>query len=207
VDAGLPVTTTDLPTAVAGPGWVEDRAGVMPGPAVVGVDLCDAANWPPDAVETLAACRRLPDADVRVRLPDRPRDELALELPRGWLGYEVADLGPRPFLHQLDFYLHFPPVPTAEHYSRPALEAAAMGCVVVMPERFAAFYGDAAVYAEPAEAGPLIARYRADPALFAEQSRRARAVVAKAHDPGILVERIMAMLPVTASATAALPMM
>lgn len=205
--AGLRVTATDLPTAVAGPGWVEDRAGVSPGPAVVGVDLCDAASWPPDVAETLAVCRGLPDADVRVRLPDRPRDELAVELPRGWLAYEVADLVPRPFLHQLDFYLHFPPVPAAEHYSRPALEAAAVGCVVIMPERFAAFYGDAAVYAEPAEVEPLIACYRADPTLFAEQSRRARAVVAKAHDPDILVERIMAMLPVTAPATVALPMM
>jgi len=207
VDAGLPVTGTDLPTAVAGPGWVEDRAGVGAGPTVVGVDLCDAANWPPDAAETLAVCRRLPGADVRVRLPDRPRDELTVELPRGWLGYEVADLGPWPFLHQLDFYLHFPPESAAEHFCRPALEAAASGCVVVTPERFAGFYGDAAVYAEPGEIGPLIARYRADPALFAEQSRRARAVVAKAHDPGILVERIMARLPVTAPATAALPMM
>ena len=207
VDAGLAVTPTDLPTAVAGPGWVGDRAGVAPGPAVAGVDLCDAANWPDDIAGTLAVCRRLPGADVRVRLPDRPRDELGVELPRGWLGFEAADLGPRPFLHQLDFYLHFPPESAAEHYSRPALEAAAMGCVVVMPERFAGFYGDAAVYAEPAEAGPLIARYRADPTLVAEQSRRARAVVAKAHDPGILVERIMAMLPVTAPATAALPMM
>ena len=56
---------------------------------------------------------------------------------RAWLGYEAADLGPRPFLHQLDFYLHFPPPRGAEWYSRPALEAAAMGCVVVMPERYA----------------------------------------------------------------------
>ncbi|MGX6604147.1 glycosyltransferase [Micromonosporaceae bacterium Da 78-11] len=206
VDALVNLAEADLPTAVAAPGWVDERTGVVTGPAVAGTDLCDAAAWPPDLVDQLAACRRLPDADLRVRLPDRPDGELTVRLPHTWLGYQAADLGPRPFLHQLDFYLHFPPDKAAEWYSRPALEAAAMGCVVVMPERFAGFYGDAAVYAEPAELAPLIARYRADPALFAEQSRRGRAVVANAHDPVLLVERIMALLPVTAATTPALPM-
>jgi hypothetical protein len=81
-----------------------------------------------------------------------------------------------------------------------------MGCVVVMPERYAGFYGDAAVYCGRFEVGPLIARYRADPALFAEQSRRARQAVADAHDPARFVDRIMALLPVTTAATPALPM-
>jgi hypothetical protein len=80
-----------------------------------------------------------------------------------------------------------------------------MGCVVVMPERYAGLYGDAAVYCGRSEVAPLVARYRGDPALFAEQSRRGRAVVARAHDPVQVVERIMEWLPVTALAAAALP--
>ncbi len=196
----------DLPAAVAAAGRVADRTGAAPGPAVVGTDLCDAANWPGDAADSLAVLRRLTDADVRVRLPDRPRGEFGVALGRTWVGFEAADLAPRPFLHQLDFYLHFPPVEAAEWYSRPALEAAATGCVVVMPERYAGFYGDAAVYCGRSEVAPLIARFRADPALFAEQSRRARQVVAAAHNPARLVERILEWRPVTAAATPALPM-
>ena len=213
VDAGLDVAERDLPTALAPPGWVADRTAATPGVAVAGVDLCDAADWPSDVADLLAVGARLPDADIRVRLPDRPRDEPAVELPGGWLGFPAADLEPRPFLHQLDFYLHFPAESAAGHYSRPALEAAAMGCVVVMPERFAGFYGDAAVYCAPDEVGPLVARYRADPVLFAEQSRRARTVVAKVHDPAVFVEHITALLAavpsadaVTVGAEAALPM-
>jgi O-antigen biosynthesis protein len=80
-------------------------------------------------------------------------------------------------------------------FSRPALEAAGLGCVVVLPERFAALYGDAAVYAEPDEAAAAIERYRADSERYAEQSRRARAVVAKAHHPGLFVDRIRKWLP------------
>ncbi|MEU4241648.1 glycosyltransferase family A protein [Actinoplanes sp. NPDC026619] len=229
---GVTLADRDLPTVLAAPGWVADRVGVSAGgPAIAGTDLCDAAAWPPDLEATLAACRRLPEVDVRVRLPDRPRTEPAKSgsanfgpansgqansgqadpgpmalLPRTWLGYEAADLGPRPFLHQLDFYLHFPPPESAEWYSRPALEAAAMGCVVVMPERYAGLYGDAAVYCGRSEIGPLIDRYRADPALYAEQSRRAREVVARVCDPALFVERIMELSPVTAATTDALPM-
>jgi hypothetical protein len=194
----------DFPTALAPGGWVAERTGAAAGPALAGTDLCDAANWPPDIGESLSVCRRLPDADLRIRLPDRPRGAVEAPLRRTWLGYEASDLGPRAFLHQLDFYLHFPPPESAEWYSRPAMEAAAMGCVVVMPERYAGLYGDAAVYCGRSEVAPLIDRYRADPALFAEQSRRARSVVARAHDPAVLVERIMEMLPVTAVARPAL---
>ena len=205
LDGALAVAEPDFPTAVGSPGWVEPRTAAQPGPAVAGTDLCDAAAWPPDLTDSLAGCRRL-DADIRIRLPHRPRAEVTFELPGAWLGYDVADIEPAPYLHQIDFYLHFPPEASAEWYSRPALEAAAMGCVVVMPERYAALYGDAAVYCEPDEAGALITRYRADPALFAEQSRRARTVVARAHDPARSVERILGWLPVTSNATAALPM-
>ena len=204
--AALPLAERDFPTAVAAPGWVERRSGAAPGPPVAGVDLCDAAAWPSDVAGTLAVCRRLPEADVRVRLPDRPRSGVIVELPRAWLGYEAADVDAGPFLHQLDFYLHFPPREGAEWYSRPALEAAAMGCVVVTPERYAGLYGDTAVYCGQSEVEPLLARYRADRALFAEQSRRAREVTGRAHDPARLVERIIDLLPVTAAATAALPM-
>ncbi|WP_250027294.1 glycosyltransferase [Paractinoplanes maris] len=182
----------DLPVTLATGGWVADRTR---GSAIVGTDLCDAANWPPDAADSLAVCRRLPEADVRVRLPDRPAGTGDVTIAATWLAYQTGDLGPRPFLHQLDFYLHFPPRESAEWYSRPALEAAAMGCVVVMPPRYRPFYGDAAVYCTRSEAAALIARYRADPALFAEQSSRARRVVAAAHDPARFVERIRDLVP------------
>jgi glycosyltransferase involved in cell wall biosynthesis len=190
------LSPANLPIALASGGWVADRTTAAPGPAIVGTDLCDVACWPPDAADRLAVFGRLPAADVRVRLPDRPAEDFAVDLPPMWLGYQPADLGPRPFLHQLDFYLHFPSPDSAEWYSRPALEAALTGCVVVMPRRYAGLYGDAAVYCTRSEVEPLISRYRADPALFAEQSRRARAAAADRHDPAVFAEWVRQMLPV-----------
>ena len=115
-------------------------------------------------------------------------------MPGTWLVYQAADIAARPFLHQLDFSLHFPSHGSAATLSRTALEAAAAGCVVVLPERSAALFGDAAVYAEAADVPAVIRRFAAQPELFAEQSRRARAVVAKAHHPQLFVDRITELI-------------
>jgi glycosyltransferase involved in cell wall biosynthesis len=175
-------------------GWCATRTGATAGPPIVGTDLCDAGTWPADLPDALLAIRALPEADVRLRLPDRPPPGAEPDVPSSWLLYAATDIAPRPFLHQLDFYLHFPHPRTVETLSRPALEAAAVGCVVVLPESSAALYGDAAVYSTPDGVPELIRRYREDPAQYAEQSRRARAVVAKAHHPRLFADRITGLL-------------
>lgn len=192
-EPGLAITDGDLPAMSDNSGWAAERTGAAAGPPIVGTDLCDAAGWPADASGAVAVHRRLADVDVRIRLPDRPK--WSMDLPVSWLGYAAADLGPRPFLHQLDFYLHFPHRRAPEMFSRPALAAAGLGCVVVLPQRYAGLYGDAALYAEPGEVPDLIGRYRDDPERYAEQSHRARTVVAKAHHPGLFVDRIAGWLP------------
>jgi hypothetical protein len=206
VDPALPLTSADLATVVDGAGWSAPRTGAAADRPIVGTDLCDAGGWPADVPDALAVYRKLAGVDVRIRLPDRPK--YTVELPDDWLVFAAADLGSRPFVHQLDFYLHFPHRRAAEVWCRPALEAAGLGCVVLLPERYASRYGDAAVYCEPAAAAETIARYATNPALYAEQSRRAREVVTTAHHPDLFVERIAALVrpPVTSAAITALPM-
>jgi len=191
-DPQVELTTYDFPPVVDTTRYAaaRDGAGEVP---IVGTDLCDAGSWPAEVADALAVLRRLRGADIRVRLPDCP---VAVEVgrARAWLAYAPADLGPRAFVHQLDFYLHFPHPRAVETYSYPALEAAAAGCVVLLPERFAASYGDAAVYCTPEQAQATIDRYRADPELYAEQSRRARAVAARAYPSRGYLDRIEALL-------------
>jgi hypothetical protein len=191
-DPRLELTPYDFPSVVdAGRHTaVRDGAAEM---AIVGTDLCDAGSWPADVPDALAALRRLRGFDVRVRIPDRPGGA-GDGLPQSWLAYEAADLDPRTFVHQLDFYLHFPHAGAVETFSYPALEAAAAGCVVLLPERFAAGYGDAAVYCTPDEIQTTIERYRGDQALYLEQSRRARAVVASAQHRRHYLNRIGALV-------------
>jgi hypothetical protein len=183
-----------MPTVVGTEKWAADRDGATKNAPVVGTDLCDQGVWPRDTRESLYVYDDLTRVDVRLRLPDWPRTDVALGGPRAHLVYEAPDLDLRTFLHQLDFYLHFPHPEAVETFSRPALEAAAQGCVVVTPERHAAVFGDAAVYCAPSEVAGLIKRYTTDRVLFAEQSRRARAVVAKAHHAQAYVDRIAGLV-------------
>ncbi|MGA5302943.1 glycosyltransferase [Nucisporomicrobium flavum] len=190
----IELTPWDMPTVVGTERWAAVRDGATRDRPVVGTDLCDQGVWPRDARESLYVYDDLARVDVRLRLPDWPRTDFSLGGPRAHLVYEAGDLTLRTFLHQLDFYLHFPHPEAVETFSRPALEAAAQGCVVVTPERHAAVFGDAAVYCAPSEVSGLIKRYTADRVLFAEQSRRARAVVAKAHHAQPYVDRIAGLV-------------
>ena len=195
------LTPYDLPAVVDSEQWSATRGGATARLSVVGTDLSDEAVWPGDVRAALTVYDGAGEWDVRLRLPDWPRTEYHPGGPRSRLVYEAADLDLRAFVHQLDFYLHFPSPDRIETFSRPALDAAAMGCVVVMPERHAAVFGDAAVYCGPDEVEATIERYRADRALYAEQSRRARAVVAQAHHPQLFVDRIAGIVTAPPPAT------
>ena len=172
-----------------------DVARPLPDPrgrAVVGVDLCDAGEWPGDLAEALAVLRRCDGADVRLRLPESPLRPHGL--PASWLVYEPADLDPRTFAAQIDFYLHYPPEQVAELTSRPALEAAATGCVVLVPEHLAPAFGDTAVPCPAGNVPALVRAFQTDPARYAVQSARARAAVARDHRPEVLAARMGALL-------------
>jgi len=195
------LTPYDLPAVVDGERWSAPRDGATTALAVVGTDLSDEGVWPGDVRSALAVYDQVGEWDVRLRLPDWPRTGYHPGGPRSRLVYEAADLELRAFVHQLDFYLHFPSPDRIETFSRPALEAAAVGCVVVMPERHAAVFGDAAVYCAPGEAETMIKRYHEDRELYAEQSRRARTVLAKAHDPQLFVDRIAGIVTAPHPAT------
>ncbi|GGN53809.1 hypothetical protein GCM10010112_02970 [Actinoplanes lobatus] len=189
---GVELTAFDLPAVIE----PHDVARPLPdphGPAVIGTDLCDAGEWPADLAAALDVPRRCAGADVRLRLPESPLRPSGV--PASWLVYEAADLDPRTFAAQLDFYLHFPPEEAVELVSRPALEAAATGCVVLVPPRLTAAFGDAAVPCAPADVPALLRRYQSDPDLYTAQSRRARTAVERDYRPGLLAERIGTLLP------------
>ncbi|WP_305782889.1 glycosyltransferase [Symbioplanes lichenis] len=188
------LTPYDLPAVVGTDRYSAVRRGAAPDAPVAGTDLCDQGVWPKDTREALTVHDLLDGVDVRLRLPDWPRTDVVLGGPRSHLVFEATDLDLRTFLHQLDFYLHFPHPEAVETFSRPALEAAGQGVIVLTPERHAAVFGDAAVYCAPEEVAKVLRRYTSDRALYTEQSRRSREVVAKAHHPQLYVDRIASLV-------------
>jgi hypothetical protein len=189
----------DLPGVIEAHRWERDVPGRRGRRPVLGRDLRDLqAGWARERAALLAACPASTSVDVRLRGSVRSPQSLLQKvgLPPGWLVYEESDVTARTFLHQLDFYVDFPPAETVEVLDRATVEALAVGCVVVLPHRFADTYADAAVYCEPHEVPALVRKYFSTPELYEQQSRRAQQLVRERFDPAAYADRIVALLGV-----------
>ncbi|GAB3229978.1 hypothetical protein GCM10027447_23840 [Glycomyces halotolerans] len=96
------------------------------------------------------------------------------DAPPEWTCYGYNETDVESFLYQLDFWVYFPHPRQYEAFGRAALEALASGCVVVLPPRFEATFGDAALYCEPAEVVGLVDAHYADPERFLARSALAQ---------------------------------
>jgi hypothetical protein len=70
----------------------------------------------------------------------------------------------------------------------------ASGTVVVLPERFQEYFGEAALYCLPDRLKPTLAQYHADQKLFREQVGRGRRFVQQCHHPSRYVKQIEQLL-------------
>ncbi|MEU4241646.1 glycosyltransferase family 2 protein [Actinoplanes sp. NPDC026619] len=165
------LTAVDLPGTVDVGHWRLDRRGPRGDRPVVGRRCRGGrAEW-----------RRLRD-----ELPDSSRVDLRLldddgsagrsfgrfGAPRAWLVYGREEVTLRNFLYQVDFYLHLPRPEVPADPDPDVLAALAAGCVVLLPYRYAATFGDAAVYCEPEEVPETVrALHENRPALHAQAAK------------------------------------
>ncbi|MFC3492363.1 glycosyltransferase [Glycomyces rhizosphaerae] len=94
--------------------------------------------------------------------------------PSAWTCYGFDETDVDSFLYQLDFWIYFPHPQQYEAFGRAVLEALAAGCVTVLPPRFEATFGDAALYCEPSEVVGLVDGLYADPDRFLARSALAQ---------------------------------
>jgi glycosyltransferase involved in cell wall biosynthesis len=170
------------------------RRSPHPGPRpIIGrYDADTDLAWPDSCSVLRQAYPLTPDVDVRIlggtqtalRVLDR------VTVPPRWLVYWEHEVTPRAFLHQLDFFVYFPsdrlPSPPTDLLAR----AMASGTVVVLPERFQEYFGEAALYCSPDQLKPTLLRYHADQQLYREQARRAVRFVQQRHQPSVYVKQI-----------------
>ena len=181
---GLALTAVDLPGTVVADDWRLDRRPVPGGRPVAG-RRCEAGEWP----------------RLRLDLPADPAIDLRLldggsGVPdglRSWLVYRPGDLDLRCFLGQLDFYLPMPGEETPADADPTVLAALAAGCVVVLPPRYRATFGDAAVYAETRELAGAVRKLHSRSAALTAQRDRGRAFVRAHHSHSLYADRILAL--------------
>jgi glycosyltransferase involved in cell wall biosynthesis len=170
------------------------RPSPRPGPRpVIGrYDADTDLAWPERRSVLRQAYPLTADVDVRILggVQTALRVLRRMTVPPRWLVYGEDDVTPRAFLHQLDFFVYFPsdrlPSPQTDLLAR----AMAGGTVVVLPERFQEYFGDAALYCSPDQLKPTLLRYHADQELYRAQVDRALRFVRQRHQPSLYVRQI-----------------
>ncbi|WP_328461542.1 glycosyltransferase [Actinoplanes sp. NBC_00393] len=124
--------------------------------------------------------RTLPDATcLDVRVLDRTRARY--RPPQSWLVYRPSDVDTRVFLHQLDFYLHFPAEDSPVVAVPELVIALAAGCVPVLPDRYEPLFGTAAVYCGPDQVAAVVTDLHSRPEDLGAQRARGLDLVRRAH--------------------------
>jgi O-antigen biosynthesis protein len=122
--------------------------------------------------------------------------------PRSWLVYGPGEVSLRSFLGQIDFYLHLPPDDEPADPGPDVLTALAAGCVAVLPYRYSAAFGDAAVYCTPEEVPDTVRLLHANRRALRDQSARGAEYVRRHHTHALYAERVSHLAhPTTPPAT------
>jgi 2-polyprenyl-3-methyl-5-hydroxy-6-metoxy-1,4-benzoquinol methylase len=94
------------------------------------------------------------------------------KLPTNWAVLQFDGIDPTDFLASLDFFVHYDHEHHSEAFGRAPLEAIAAGVPTILPETFSEIFGEAAIYAEPAQVLAVIKRLWGDKEAYAAQVTR-----------------------------------
>ena len=94
------------------------------------------------------------------------------------------------FLDAIDILVDFPHPDGAADIAWTVVEAMARGLPVVLPHRFEALFGPAALYRAPREVLATVRRLWGNPDEYAAQAARGRDFVAARCGPAVLAERL-----------------
>jgi Glycosyltransferase family 28 C-terminal domain len=153
------------------PGWQSDR------PVIGRHSRESSQKWPTDLRVIEAVYPIDGSVIVKVLGGANPVRETLGYVPKSWQVINFGGMDPRKFLAQLDFFAYYHHPAFVEAFGRNILEALASGLPAILPPHFRPLFGDAAIYAEPAEVPSVIRRLYADRSAYQEVVADAQAAV------------------------------
>lgn len=107
-----------------------------------------------------------------------PKDVLG-HLPSNWKVLEFGEMHPKEFLSNLDVFVYYTHPDWVEAFGRVIFEAMAVGVPVIIPHTYQELFGEAAIYAEPAEVQGKIDELMRDADYYQSQVEKANEYVEK----------------------------
>jgi glycosyltransferase involved in cell wall biosynthesis len=153
------------------PGWQSDR------PVIGRHSRPSRQKWPSDPKIVKAVYPVDGSTIVKILGGASPVREVLGYLPDSWHVIPSGAMNPREFLAELDFFVYYHHPAWVEAFGRNILEALASGLPTILPAHFRPLYGDAALYAEPAEVPSVVRRLYGDRNAYEDLAARADAWV------------------------------
>lgn len=152
------IDEVDKPIVIDTSPWSTSRLHLRYDWPVIGRHAEDYELMWPSNYDTVADLWPASDsADVRVLGDARSllRRHGMQAYPLNWLVFRDRDITPEAYMANIDFFIYFPDDLLCQSFSREALEAAASGAVVILPEKFEETLGSVAICTS-AESVPLV---------------------------------------------------
>jgi hypothetical protein len=130
-------------------------------------------NWPTDPAVIEAVYPVDGSASVKILGGAGAARETLGYLPDSWQVIPFGSMKPQEFLAQLDFFVYYHHPEWVEAFGRDILEALASGLPVILPPHFDPSFGDAAIYAEPAQVPSIVSRLYANRQAYEEVAAHA----------------------------------
>jgi UDP:flavonoid glycosyltransferase YjiC (YdhE family) len=149
------------------PRWQSDR------PVIGRHSRPSRQNWPTDPAVIEAVYPVDGSAVVKILGGAGAARETLGYLPDSWQVIPFASMTPREFLAELDFFVYYHHPSWVGAFGRNILEALASGLPVILPPHLDTLFGDAAIYAEPAQVPSMVSQLYADRQAYEEITVRA----------------------------------
>jgi hypothetical protein len=130
----------------------------------------DPDKWPDNRDDFFAAYPDAEDIDVHFLGAETFFKQKLGRIPDNWHLYPFGKVSPRAFLGMIDFFVYFHHPETIEAFGRAAIEAAAAGCVLILPHYLRPTFGPGSIYCEPADVRNVLQHLHADRTAFKRQS-------------------------------------
>lgn len=185
LDGALALLPEDWVNVIDAEPWRVHRDGFKGERCVLGRhSRPDPLKWPATRAQVLEAYPEDPRFAVHV-LGGGPFlvELMGARLPPNWQVRPFLAGAAPAFLAGLDFFVYYHHPRWVEAFGRTVLEALAAGCVAILPPLMAPLFGEAAVYADRAQAPAAALELRAAWASFRSQSEIGAAIVRERFGP------------------------
>jgi len=151
----------------------------------------DPEKWPRNRKEILQIYPDDADFDIRILGVGQELKSLLGEIPGNWRTWRFGERDVPAFLSEIDFFVYYHHPHWVEAFGRNIAEAAAAGCVCVLPPYFQATFGDIAFYREAEDAVATVRDYHQRPEAFASASAAARERLDALFGPDAYIDRMI----------------